>query len=347
MSLQPSPAAVTGTRASAFFLLALANLFWAGNWVIGRALRDAIEPVTLNFWRWLIAALILAPFALPAMAANRGAIRRSAGLLLLLALTGVGLFQTLVYVGLRTTTTVNAVLLNSSAPLFMLLCSWAIERERATHRQIAGMLISLAGILVILARGEPDSLLRLEFHAGDGWILLAMPMWGIYSVLLKRRPPELGGVVFLFLISVAGVMLLAPVFVLEALHTPLRWPPRWPTQWPTAGARPLPCSTSRPPPRWALSSAGTAAWRSSGPMQPDSRCICCLPLARCWQWSFSAKRFTHSTPPASRPFWSGSSWRRAPRSGRIHSRNGDAIRTAPDPRDPSIFPPDGPRRASA
>ena len=235
MSLQPSPAAVTGTRASAFFLLALANLFWAGNWVIGRALRDAIEPVTLNFWRWLIAALILAPFALPAMAANRGAIRRSAGLLLLLALTGVGLFQTLVYVGLRTTTTVNAVLLNSSAPLFMLLCSWAIERERATHRQIAGMLISLAGILVILARGEPDSLLRLEFHAGDGWILLAMPVWGIYSVLLKRRPPELGGVVFLFLISVAGVMLLAPVFVLEALHTPLRWPPRWPTQWPTAG----------------------------------------------------------------------------------------------------------------
>ena len=223
------------TRTRAFLLLALANLFWAGNWVIGRALRDAIEPVTLNFWRWLIAALILAPFALPGMAANRGAIRRSAGLLVLLALTGVGLFQTLVYVGLRTTTTVNAVLLNSSAPLFMLLCSWAIERERATHRQIAGMLISLAGILVILSRGEPDSLLQLEFHAGDGWILFAMPMWGIYSVLLKRRPPELGGVLFLFLISVAGVMLLAPVFVLEALHTPLRWPPLWPTQWPTAG----------------------------------------------------------------------------------------------------------------
>lgn len=224
MSRQPSPAAVTGTRTFAFLLLALANLFWGGNWVIGRALRDAIEPITLNFWRWLVAALILAPFALPALAANRGAIRRSAGLLVLLALTGVALFQTLVYVGLRTTTTVNAVLLNSSAPLFMLLCSWAIERERATGRQIAGMLISLAGILVILSRGEPESLLQLQFHAGDGWILLAMPAFGIYSVLLKRRPPELGGVVFLFLISVAGVMLLAPAFALEALHTPLRWP---------------------------------------------------------------------------------------------------------------------------
>ena len=219
----------TGTRTYAFLLLALANLFWGGNWVIGRAIRDAIDPVTLNFWRWVVASLILAPFALPALAANRGAIRRSAGLLMLLALTGVALFQTLVYVGLRTTTTVNAVLLNSSAPLFMLLCSWAIEREHATRRQIAGMLISLAGILVILSRGEPDSLLQLEFHAGDGWILLAMPVFGIYSVLLKRRPPELGGVVFLFLISVAGVMLLAPAFALEALLAPPGWSTRWPT----------------------------------------------------------------------------------------------------------------------
>jgi drug/metabolite transporter (DMT)-like permease len=212
------------TRTRAFLLLALANLFWGGNWVIGRALRDAIEPVTLNFWRWVIAALILAPFAWPALAANRAAIRRSAGLLVLLALTGVALFQTLIYVGLKTTTTVNAILLNSSSPLFMLLCSWAIERERANGRQIAGMLISLAGILVILSRGEPRSLLQLEFHAGDAWILLAMPIFGIYSVLLKRRPPELGGVVFLFLISVAGVMLLAPAFALEALHAPPRWP---------------------------------------------------------------------------------------------------------------------------
>lgn len=210
-------------------LLALANLFWSGNWVIGRALRDAIDPVTLNFWRWLIAALILAPFAFRGLVANRGAIRRSAGLLVLLALTGVALFQTLVYVGLRTTTTVNAILLNSSTPLFMLLCSWVIERERATGRQVAGMLISLAGILVILSRGEPGWLLQFEFHSGDGWILLAMPIWGIYSVLLKRRPPQLSGTVFLFLISIAGVMLLAPVFALEALHAPLRWPPRWPT----------------------------------------------------------------------------------------------------------------------
>ncbi|MBI2752106.1 MAG: DMT family transporter [Betaproteobacteria bacterium] len=231
MAHQQTLGAATGTRAFAFSLLAFSNLFWAGNWVTGRALRDAFDPVTLNFWRWLIAALILAPFALPALAGQRDAIRRSAGLLALLALTGVALFQSLVYLGLRTTTTVNAVLLNSSAPLFMLLCSWSIERERGTRRQVVGMLISLAGILVILSRGELGNLLQLEFHPGDAWILLAMPAWGVYSVLVKRRPPELGGAVFLFLISVAGVLLLAPAFALAALHTP----PRWPTTGEAAG----------------------------------------------------------------------------------------------------------------
>ena len=218
-------------RLAAFAALALANLFWAGNWVIGRALREAFDPITLNFWRWLVAAVVLAPFALPELVGKHAVIRRHAGLLALLAVTGVVIFQSLVYLGLRTTTAINAVLLNSSAPLFMLLCSWVIERERATHRQVAGMLVSLCGILVIVSHGEPQRLLQLEFHAGDAWILLAMPAWGIYSVLLKRGPPELGGLGLLFVISVAGLVLLVPAFALQALHAP----PRWPTPGEAAG----------------------------------------------------------------------------------------------------------------
>ena len=202
-------------RAFAFLLLALANLMWAGNWVTGRALRDSFDPVALNFWRWLLATLMLAPFVLPGLLARRGVLRRHLGLLALLALVGVALFQSLVYLGLRTTTAVNAVLLNSSAPLFMLLCSWAIEREAATRGQIAGMLVSLVGIFIILLRGEPGRLMQFQFHAGDGWILLAMLLWGIYSVLLKRRPAELSGAAFLFVISAGGVLMLAPAFALE------------------------------------------------------------------------------------------------------------------------------------
>lgn len=215
------------SRGFALALLAAAMLFWAGNWVIGRALRDAMEPFTLNFVRWALATLILAPFALPALRAQWPVIRRHLGILLLLALTGVALFHAMVYLGLRTTTTVNAILLNSSLPLFILACSWVLERERATARQVGGMLLSLAGILVILSRGEPTSLLGLEVHAGDAWILAAMPVWGLYSVLLKRRPPQLGGIAFLFVIAALGTLLLVPAAVVS--------PPRWPGTEAAAG----------------------------------------------------------------------------------------------------------------
>lgn len=215
---------MTRKRFSAFALLALANLLWAGNWVTGRALRDAFDPVSLNFWRWIVAVLALAPFALREVADKRAVIRRHAGILLVLALAGVAVFQSMVYLGLRSTTAINAVLLNSSAPLFMLLVSWLLERERASPRQVAGILVSLAGILVIMSRGDPEVLRHLQFHAGDAWILVAMPVWGIYSVLLKRRPHELGGVAFAFIIAAAGVLQLAPLYAIEALQGPFAWP---------------------------------------------------------------------------------------------------------------------------
>jgi len=215
---------VTPPRLSAFLLLALANLLWSGNWIAGRALRDSFDPISLNFWRWTIATLAMAPFALPALRGKGALLRRHAGILLILAFTGIAVFQSLVYLGLRSTTAVNAVLINSSIPLFILLCSWVIERERASPRQIAGMLLSLAGILVILSRGSPGALLELEVHAGDAWILLAMPVWGIYSVLLKRRPAELGGLPFLFVISLAGVVMLLPFTFLAAAQRPLEFP---------------------------------------------------------------------------------------------------------------------------
>ena len=152
-------------------------------------------------------------------------VRRHLGLLLLLALAGGVLFQALVYLGLQTTTTVNAVLLNASAPLFILLCSWLLEREAARAEQIVGMLIAWVGIFVILGHGDLASLLRLEFHKGDAWIMLAMPTWGLYSVLLKRLPPELRGTGFLCLL--AGFT--APLLVLPMAAEMLLLAPKTPS----------------------------------------------------------------------------------------------------------------------
>jgi drug/metabolite transporter (DMT)-like permease len=207
-----------------YALLALANLFWAGNWVIGRALRDSFAPFTLSFLRWLVAALVLAPFAASALRGKGELVRRHLGLLLVLALAGGVMFQALVYLGLQTTTAVNAVLLNSSAPLFMLLCSWILEREAASPRQVLGMMISWVGIFIILGRGDAATLLRLEFHRGDGWILLAMPMWGLYSVLLKRVPPELRGTAFLCLLAALTAPMLVPPMLAEMLLVPPQTP---------------------------------------------------------------------------------------------------------------------------
>ena len=211
-------------RLAAFALLVLSNLLWSGNWVIGRAVRDTFDPVALNFWRWLVAALVVAPLGLAEALRARTMIRRHAPLLALLALLGVVGFQTLVYLGLRSTTAINAVLINAAGPLFMVVCSWILERERASLRQIAGMAISFAGVVIIVCQGELRRLAQLELHSGDLWILLAMPMWGLYSVLLKRLPAELRGTALAFTIAAIGVAMLAPLYALDSARGPWRRP---------------------------------------------------------------------------------------------------------------------------
>jgi drug/metabolite transporter (DMT)-like permease len=109
------------------------------------------------------------------------------------------------------------VLLNSSVPVITIICAWLIDRQRATWRQIVGMILSFAGILVIVSRGEPAHLLDLEFHPGDAWIMLAMPCWGLYSVLLKRRPKGLDGFPLVWLLATLGTLMTVPLVIGEAL----------------------------------------------------------------------------------------------------------------------------------
>jgi drug/metabolite transporter (DMT)-like permease len=200
-----------------FLLLALAALFWSGNWVVGRALRGAMPPVALNFWRWTGAVIILAPFVLPRLIGRWGVVRDHWRILALLGGLGAALFQVLVYFGLGMTTMVNAVLMNSAVPLFIILCSWLLEREHATLRQIAGVAISFAGILVIMLHGDLGGIARLQVNRGDAVILAAMPVWGAYSVLLKRRPRDLAGIELLFVLALFGVAWLLPFFIAETV----------------------------------------------------------------------------------------------------------------------------------
>lgn len=216
-SVTTTPAAGRLRALFPYACLLVTMLCWAGNWVVGRAIRGDMPPIALNFWRWTVAAALLAPFAVPRLKGKSPVIRRHWRVLLGLGASGIAFFQVLVYLGLRNTTTVNAVLMNSAAPLFIILCAWAVDRDRASPRQMLGMAISFFGILVIMERGDLASLRHFRFETGDLIVLAAMPVWGIYSVLLKRRPRGLDGIALLFVLSLVSLALLLPCYFAETL----------------------------------------------------------------------------------------------------------------------------------
>ncbi len=218
-------------RAFPYLLLVMTNLFWAGNWVTARAVRESFHPFALTFWRWFIAVLVMAPFVLPGMLRNWPVIRvvlvRRWPLLTALSFLGVMLFQCFVYLGLQHTTAINGVLLNSTMPISMILVAWAIDRETVSARQVVGVLVSLVGIVEIVTRGELSRWASIEFNVGDAWILAAMPVWAVYSVLLRRRPPELPGMQLVFVVAVMALPLMGAAYAIEAQVLPLATP-SWP-----------------------------------------------------------------------------------------------------------------------
>lgn len=229
MTAEPLVAVRPPGRLAAIYpyaLLSLCMLFWAGNWVIGRALRDSIPPVAMTFWRWTVAALVLSPFAIPRLIGKGAILRRAWPLFLALAIGGGAFYHVAVYYGLRHTETINAVLLNAVSPLTIIVAAWLVDGDKITRRQVWGTVISLIGLLVVLSRGDPAQLLALHFSIGDLAILAVMPLWAIYTVMLRRRPMEIDNITLIFLLGVFGSAALAPAYVVESLYfqaPPLAW----------------------------------------------------------------------------------------------------------------------------
>lgn len=199
----------------AYLLLTLTVLFWAGNFVLARALNTSFDPVTLAFYRWSLALLILLPFWLPVARRHWPVLKKYWARLSLLGLIGVGCFNTLLYVGLETTTATNATLLQSAIPIIILLISAMLLGEQVSSRQWAGVAISLAGVLTIISRGDPVHLFDLSFNGGDLWVLGAVLAWAAYSLLLRFRPAEVDGFAFLGFSILVAVIALAPLSVWE------------------------------------------------------------------------------------------------------------------------------------
>jgi drug/metabolite transporter (DMT)-like permease len=171
-----------------YILLSLTSLFWAGNTILGRFIAGHVPPITLAFVRWGGATLILLPFAARHLARDWPIIRKNIGLLALVSFTGFSVYNTMAYYGLQYTTAINGLLLQSVAPLFVALWSFALFGDRLTLRQAGGICVSLTGVLVIVCHGSLDVLLAIGFNRGDVCFVLALVIYGFYAAYLRKRP---------------------------------------------------------------------------------------------------------------------------------------------------------------
>jgi drug/metabolite transporter (DMT)-like permease len=196
--------------------LVLTALLWSSNFVIGRAVRDDVSPATLNFLRWAIALLILLSVTMSDLRAHRVALARNWKLIALLGFTGIAAFQTLCYVALTKTTALNTILLLSLAPLAIVALSWLVLGERVTRSQVLGLATSLGGAAVLILHGDPATVVNLRLNEGDLWMLVAVVLWAVYSVLLRRRPAEVPPLTLHTTSVAAGTLWMLPVFGWQA-----------------------------------------------------------------------------------------------------------------------------------
>ncbi|WCT79156.1 DMT family transporter [Novosphingobium humi] len=205
-------------------------LLWAGNSIVGRAVRETVLPFTLAFGRWLGAFLVLTPFALRKAIEERAKILAHVYVLLLLGGLGVGAFNAFLYSGLRYTTATNALLMQATIPPLVLVLGRLLFKDRAAFGQMLGVLLSTIGVTVIVFRGDPGALTRLHVGQGDLLVVCGCLAWALYTVCLRLRP-DLRPETFVWITFAIGVLTMAPLATLEASRgAQVVW------NWGTAGA---------------------------------------------------------------------------------------------------------------
>jgi len=197
-----------------YVLLLVAAASFGGNWVAARVVNFEVAPFALSFWRWAIAALLLFPLALAQLRADAPLIRAHWFKLFVFGAVGAGGFTLLGYWGVSYTTAINATLLNSSLPLFVVPLSWLLLGLTVSGRQLLGLALSLAGVVSIVSGGSPQTLARLALNPGDFLILGGAFLWAMYTVTLKWRPP-LRALSFLFTTVASAALISLPFYLWE------------------------------------------------------------------------------------------------------------------------------------
>lgn len=198
-----------------YVFLVLAVLFWSGNFIFARLVSNIIEPMQLSFFRWFFVLILLLPYLLFHYKNILKVIKKEYFLIIIFSALGITGFNTFLYYGLETTTATNALLINSSTPMFIIVISTLIFKTKITKLQLFGVLVSTLGVIYLILKGQINHILELKFTVGDLWIILACVDWALYTILLKYKPKELNAFEFLGLTAFIGTIILYLIFLFQ------------------------------------------------------------------------------------------------------------------------------------
>ncbi len=192
-----------------------ATAIWSGNFIVARDLNETIPPVSLAFWRWVVAVLVFLPIALKPMLAQRQLIKDHFFYLIVTAFLGVTVFNTLIYIAGHTTTALNLSLIAITFPVFIVVLSRIFLNEFITGFKIVGVLLVVLGVVLLITKGNLLLLKEISFAIGDFWMLLASGIFAIYSMLLKKRPKTMSIWTLQLSTFLLGLSLLMPFYLYE------------------------------------------------------------------------------------------------------------------------------------
>jgi len=197
-------------------MLILCTLCWSGNFIVGKiATLYEVPPLTLNFLRWLIVWIILFPFTVKDILQNKELVRKNFGSLLIMSLTSISIFNSVVYYSLNFTQVLTGVLMISTIPVLIIFISYIFRVENISKFQIIGVILSMFGVLIIITKSDFNKLIYLDLNRGDLWLLVAMISWAVYSTMLNSFRCSLSNLSFIQIIVTIGLIFLFPQFLFE------------------------------------------------------------------------------------------------------------------------------------
>ncbi len=198
----------------------LATAFWSGNFVVARGLNESISPITLAFFRWLVAIIIFLPFAIKPLLSQLHIIKANILYLSAVSILGVSLFNTFIYFAAVTTSAINLSLISITFPIFVLIFSRIFFKEKITVNKSIGIVFVAFGIILLISKGDISVILNISFTRGDIWMFAAAIIFAIYSILLRFRPKKLNILSFQLITFILGLIFLIPFFIWEYNITP-------------------------------------------------------------------------------------------------------------------------------